>query len=262
MISGRRRLTRRAERARHRRRTSRRRSPSSRATAGASPARRWRPDGARRRAASSCRPASATDIGLFLVVAGRRRRHARAPGDDEPRAAVRDASSTACEVVGRGTASARSPTGARTCAGSSDRTHRPASARSPPARARRRCGSPPSTRPSASSSTARSARSRPSASGWPTPTSTPRRSTSRCSRPRRTWPQGQASPTEVATAKFWAAEGGSRVVHAALHVHGGISIDLDYPIHRYFLWVKQVEFTLGAATPSLRDLGRLIAANA
>ena len=74
--------------------------------------------------------------------------------------------------------------------------------------------------------------------------------------------EGQASPTEVATAKYWAAEGGSRVVHAALHVHGGISIDLDYPIHRYFLWVKQAEFTLGAATPSLRDLGRLIAASA
>ena len=66
---------------------------------------------------------------------------------------------------------------------------------------------------------------------------------------------------EVATAKFWAAEGGSRVGHAALHVHGGISIDLDYPIHRYFLWIKQIEFTLGSATPQLRDLGRLIAAS-
>ena len=61
---------------------------------------------------------------------------------------------------------------------------------------------------------------------------------------------------------YWASEGGSRVVHAALHVHGGISIDVDYPIHRYFLWVKQNEFTLGAATPSLLQLGRLIAASA
>jgi acyl-CoA dehydrogenase len=74
--------------------------------------------------------------------------------------------------------------------------------------------------------------------------------------------EGEASPEEVATAKYWASEGGSRVGHAALHVHGGISIDLDYPIHRYFLWLKQSEFTLGAATPSLRDLGRMIAANA
>jgi acyl-CoA dehydrogenase len=73
--------------------------------------------------------------------------------------------------------------------------------------------------------------------------------------------EGQDAAMEVATAKYWASEGGSRVAHACLHVHGGISIDLDYPIHRYFLWIKQCEFTLGAATPSLRDLGRLIAAS-
>ena len=53
----------------------------------------------------------------------------------------------------------------------------------------------------------------------------------------------------------------SRIGHAALHVHGGISIDLDYPIHRYFLWVKQLEFTLGSENEQLRDLGRLIAAS-
>jgi alkylation response protein AidB-like acyl-CoA dehydrogenase len=67
------------------------------------------------------------------------------------------------------------------------------------------------------------------------------------------------SDREVATAKYWAAEGGSRIGHAALHIHGGISIDVDYPIHRYFLWLKQIEFTLGAATPHLVRLGALIA---
>jgi alkylation response protein AidB-like acyl-CoA dehydrogenase len=67
-------------------------------------------------------------------------------------------------------------------------------------------------------------------------------------------------PLEVGTAKFWAAEGGSRVGHAALHVHGGISIDVDYPIHRYFLWIKQIEFTLGSATPQLLAVGRELAA--
>jgi 3-oxocholest-4-en-26-oyl-CoA dehydrogenase beta subunit len=73
--------------------------------------------------------------------------------------------------------------------------------------------------------------------------------------------EGQESSMAVATAKFWASDGGNRVGHAALHVHGGISIDLDYPIHRYFLWLKQNEFTLGAATPQLVDLGALIAAS-
>jgi len=68
------------------------------------------------------------------------------------------------------------------------------------------------------------------------------------------------SDKEVAIAKYWAAEGGSRIGHAALHIHGGISIDIDYPIHRYFLWVKQIEYTLGAATPQLQRLGALIAA--
>src|SRR4029453_9177714 len=74
--------------------------------------------------------------------------------------------------------------------------------------------------------------------------------------------EGRDDTLEIATAKFWSADGGNRIGHAALHIHGGISIDLDFPIHRYFLWLKQAEFTLGAATPSLRDLGRLSAAAA
>ena len=53
--------------------------------------------------------------------------------------------------------------------------------------------------------------------------------------------------------------GGNRIGHAALHIHGGISIDLDYPIHRYFLWLKQYEFTLGSATPSLLRIGKVLA---
>ena len=66
---------------------------------------------------------------------------------------------------------------------------------------------------------------------------------------------------EVAVAKYWASYGGSRVGHAGLHLHGGISIDLDYPIHRYFLWAKHIELTLGAATPQLAQLGTLLAAS-
>ncbi len=58
------------------------------------------------------------------------------------------------------------------------------------------------------------------------------------------------------TAKFWAAEGGWRVVHAAHHIHGGFGVDRDYPLHRHFLMQKQLELLWGSATPSLRDLGR------
>ena len=66
-------------------------------------------------------------------------------------------------------------------------------------------------------------------------------------------------PSEVAIAKFWGAEGGQRVVHAAQHLHGGIGVDLDYPLHRYFLWAKQLELTLGGATHSCSSLGKILA---
>lgn len=70
---------------------------------------------------------------------------------------------------------------------------------------------------------------------------------------------GADAAKEVAVAKYWASWGGSRVGHAGLHLHGGISIDLDYPIHRYFLWAKHLELSLGAATPQLAELGALLA---
>lgn len=71
---------------------------------------------------------------------------------------------------------------------------------------------------------------------------------------------GHPATEHVLTAKFWAAEGGQRVVHAAQHVHGGFGVDRDYPLHHHFLAIKQLELTLGSATPSLAKLGRLIAA--
>jgi len=71
--------------------------------------------------------------------------------------------------------------------------------------------------------------------------------------------EGRDDPLEVATAKFWAADGGNRIAHAALHIHGGISIDVDFPIHRYFLWLKQYEFALGSATHELLRIGKVLA---
>jgi acyl-CoA dehydrogenase len=71
---------------------------------------------------------------------------------------------------------------------------------------------------------------------------------------------GLPAASEVAVAKFWAAEGGQRVVHAAAHLHGGVGVDRDYPLHRYFLLTRQIELTLGSASDSLRRLGRILAA--
>jgi hypothetical protein len=64
---------------------------------------------------------------------------------------------------------------------------------------------------------------------------------------------------EVATAAFWAAEAGHRVAHTTVHVHGGVGIDMDHPVHRYFITAKQTEFALGGATAQLRVIGRELA---
>ncbi|HVV35941.1 MAG TPA: acyl-CoA dehydrogenase family protein [Acidimicrobiales bacterium] len=70
---------------------------------------------------------------------------------------------------------------------------------------------------------------------------------------------GLEASKEVAIAKWWAAEGGERVVYATQHLHGGMGADVDYPIHRYFLWGKQIANALGGASSQLARLGALLA---
>ncbi|HET7529687.1 MAG TPA: acyl-CoA dehydrogenase family protein [Mycobacteriales bacterium] len=72
---------------------------------------------------------------------------------------------------------------------------------------------------------------------------------------------GRPAADEVAVAKFWAGDGGMRALHACQHLHGGIGVDLDYPLHRYFLWGKQLEHELGTPTRQLLTLGASLAAN-
>ncbi|OLZ48628.1 acyl-CoA dehydrogenase family protein [Amycolatopsis keratiniphila] len=72
--------------------------------------------------------------------------------------------------------------------------------------------------------------------------------------------EGLPAAEEVATAKFWAAEAGHRVAHTAVHIHGGVGIDVDHTLHRYFVAAKRLEFTLGGATAQLGGLGDLLAA--
>ena len=67
--------------------------------------------------------------------------------------------------------------------------------------------------------------------------------------------EGRDAREEVLVAKWWAAEGGHRVVHITQHLHGGIGADIDYPVHRYFLWGKQLEVALGGASETLARLG-------
>jgi alkylation response protein AidB-like acyl-CoA dehydrogenase len=69
---------------------------------------------------------------------------------------------------------------------------------------------------------------------------------------------GAEAANAVSVAKYCAAEGGQFTTYACTHLHGGIGIDIDYPLHRYFIWSTQLEHTLGCARDHLARLGARI----
>ena len=61
--------------------------------------------------------------------------------------------------------------------------------------------------------------------------------------------------TSVLVAAWWASEAGQRIVHDVMHLHGGIGVDLDHPIHRYLLAGRGIADTLGGPSQTLARLG-------
>ena len=66
---------------------------------------------------------------------------------------------------------------------------------------------------------------------------------------------GRDAADAARVAKWQASERGQRTVHATQHLHGGMGADITYPIHRYFLWGKQIELLLGGPSAQLARLG-------
>lgn len=71
--------------------------------------------------------------------------------------------------------------------------------------------------------------------------------------------EGLPATDAVKVARYWATEGAQEVVHNTQHLHGGMGADVDYPVHRTFLWVKQLETAMGGGSRHLSELGASIA---
>ncbi|MGW2560533.1 acyl-CoA dehydrogenase family protein [Streptomyces sp. NPDC001514] len=71
--------------------------------------------------------------------------------------------------------------------------------------------------------------------------------------------EGLPCATHALTAGWWASEAGKRVVHTGQHLHGGLGADLDHPVHRHFLWGRQLDAYPGCGSEVLAELGDLIA---
>ena len=72
--------------------------------------------------------------------------------------------------------------------------------------------------------------------------------------------EGLPAAEQAAVAAFWGAEGVHRVTSSAVHLHGGLGVDVSFPLHRWFLAAKVDELSLGGSLRSLERLGDLLAA--
>ncbi|RAY13472.1 acyl-CoA dehydrogenase [Actinomadura craniellae] len=63
----------------------------------------------------------------------------------------------------------------------------------------------------------------------------------------------------LAIAGYNACDPVIRALYTCQHLHGGIGLDVTYPLHRYFAWAKHLGHLLGGAQAQLDAVGDLLA---
>ncbi|MFC5746867.1 acyl-CoA dehydrogenase family protein [Actinomadura rugatobispora] len=75
--------------------------------------------------------------------------------------------------------------------------------------------------------------------------------------------EGAEDADEVlAIASYNACDPVVKALYTCQHLHGGIGLDVTYPLHRHFAWAKQAGHLLGGAEDQLDTLGVLISQEA
>jgi alkylation response protein AidB-like acyl-CoA dehydrogenase len=72
---------------------------------------------------------------------------------------------------------------------------------------------------------------------------------------------GQDARAEIRCAKWYASDAGHRIAYRTQHLHGGMGVSVEYPIHRYFLWSKHLGMMLGGRSIQITKLGALLASD-
>lgn len=72
---------------------------------------------------------------------------------------------------------------------------------------------------------------------------------------------GLPAPSQALATAYLACEAGHRIGHTAQHVHGGIGVDLTYPIHRFLYWSRALSCALGGSSMILERLGDWLSDN-
>ena len=72
---------------------------------------------------------------------------------------------------------------------------------------------------------------------------------------------GLPAPSEALATAWQACEAGHLIGHNAQHVHGGIGVDLTYPMHRFLYWSRALGCALGGSAACLERLGDWLSHN-
>ncbi|MCW8193197.1 acyl-CoA dehydrogenase [Proteobacteria bacterium 005FR1] len=67
--------------------------------------------------------------------------------------------------------------------------------------------------------------------------------------------------SEALSTRWLSCEAAHLVGHKTQHVHGGVGVDLSYPIHRFLYWSRYLNTLLGGSGASLERLGDWLAKN-
>ena len=67
--------------------------------------------------------------------------------------------------------------------------------------------------------------------------------------------EGHADRSDVDVAAYWLAAELVPAMHTCHHLHGGLGLDITYPMHRYYALAKQVTRLVGGVDVALDRLG-------
>jgi alkylation response protein AidB-like acyl-CoA dehydrogenase len=57
--------------------------------------------------------------------------------------------------------------------------------------------------------------------------------------------EGLDARDDLAVAAYWVCEEALAALHVCQHLHGGMGVDVTYPLHRYFSWITDITHALG-----------------
>ena len=63
--------------------------------------------------------------------------------------------------------------------------------------------------------------------------------------------EGLAADDDLAVAAYWFTVEGPAALHICHHLHGGMGVDVTYPLHQYYSWAKDIARALGGTHQTL-----------